>query len=365
MKFGLNFFPSFRLSDMSTADYYEQSLGIAQLADQLGYSSIKTVEHYFYEYGGHSPNPIVFLAAMAARTQRIRLITGAVIPAFNNPFKLAGELAMLDNLSRGRLDAGFGRAFLPREFDAYHLDMDESRGRFDEGIALIKRLWTEDNVTHEGQFYQLRDIHLMPRPYQKPHPPIWIASVSTRESFIWAGRQGYHLMIVPFAGGLERTAEFVQAYRIAWREAGHPTGAEQVQMSFHCYLANTHDDAIEGFKRPIGRVRGGIQRSRQLLGGTQLGQLPRLRPGGGCGPRPDLAVDDRRRRCLRRHAGRGGRASAGNPPSVRRGRAVDAGELWRPRRGGSQANHHPVRHEGHAALAGHRCCPPQLRWRQS
>ena len=253
MKFGLNFFPSFRLSDMLTADYYEQCLYIAELADTLGYSTIKTVEHYFYEYGGHSPNPIVFLAALAARTRRIRLITGAVIPAFNNPFKLAGELAMLDNLSRGRLDAGFGRAFLPHEFDAYHLDMNESRGRFEEGIAVIKRLWTEDKVTHEGRFYQLRDIHLMPRPCQQPHPPIWIASVSSRESFVWAGQQGYQLMIVPFAGGLERTAEFVQAYRSAWREAGHTAGGEQVQMSFHCYLAETHEEAIEGFKRPIAR----------------------------------------------------------------------------------------------------------------
>src|SRR5207248_5053141 len=107
MKFGLNFFPSFRASDYSTAEYFAQCLRLAERADQLGFNSVKTVEHYFFDYGGHSPNPVAFLSAVAARTRRIRPITGAVIPAFNHPVKLAAELAMLDNLSQGRLDAGF------------------------------------------------------------------------------------------------------------------------------------------------------------------------------------------------------------------------------------------------------------------
>ncbi len=253
MRFGLNFFPSFRVSDMSTADYYQQVLGLAERADALGYHSIKAVEHYFHEYGGHTPSPLVLLSAIAARTRRIRLITGAVIPAFNHPIKLAGELAMVDNMSQGRLDVGFGRAFIPEEFDAFGVSMDDSRARFDEGIAVIKRLWTEDRVTHAGRFWRFENVHLTPRPVQRPHPPIFIAAVLSAESFVWAGEQGYHLMIVPFAGSLERTAAFVQAYREAWARAGHPPGQEQVQMSFHCYLAETHAAAIEGFQRPVER----------------------------------------------------------------------------------------------------------------
>ena len=156
MKFGLNFFPSFRPSDYSTAEYFAQCLRLAERADQLGFNSVKTVEHYFFDYGGHSPNPVVFLAAVAARTTRIRPITGAVIPAFNHPVKLAAELAVLDNLSNGRLDVGFGRAFIPKEFEVFGVSMDESRARFEEGIDIVRRLWTEDRVSYDGKFHRFR-----------------------------------------------------------------------------------------------------------------------------------------------------------------------------------------------------------------
>src|SRR3989442_8352248 len=119
MKFGLNFFPSFRASDCSTAEYFAQCLRLAERADQLGFNSVKTVEHYFFDYGGHSPNPIVFLSAVAAPTTRIRPITRAVIPPFNHPVKLAAELALLDNLSNRPLDVRFRPAFIPREFEVF------------------------------------------------------------------------------------------------------------------------------------------------------------------------------------------------------------------------------------------------------
>src|SRR5262249_23125287 len=115
MKFGINFFPAFPPSQKTTAEYYAQCLRVSERADELGFSSIKAVEHYFHDYGGHSPTPIVLLAAIASRTKRVRPITGAVIPAFNHPIKLAGELAMLDNISNGRLDVGFGPPFIPEE----------------------------------------------------------------------------------------------------------------------------------------------------------------------------------------------------------------------------------------------------------
>jgi natural product biosynthesis luciferase-like monooxygenase protein len=249
VRFGINFFPSFRPEDSNTADYYDQCLRIAARADELGYSSVKTVEHSFFDYGGHSPNPCVFLSAIAARTKRIRLITGAVIPAFHHPAHLAGDLTMLDNMSKGRLDAGFGRAFLPKEFEVYGVPMAESRERFEEAIGMIKRLWTEDRVTAKGKFWQLEEVHLMPRPAQKPHPPIWIAAISTEESFIYAARNGYHLMIVPYAGKPGQLQEFVKMYRKLWAASGYDPGAEQIQVAQFCYVAENRDEARRGFER--------------------------------------------------------------------------------------------------------------------
>ncbi len=251
MNFGINLFPSFRLSQRSTAQYFDQCLRLARRVDELGFSSVKTVEHYFHDYGGHSTNPIVLLSAVAALTRRIRLITGAVIPAFNHPIKLAGELAMLDNISNGRLDVGVGRAFLPEEYAAYGLDMADSRSRFVEGVEAIRRLWTEERVTHEGRFWQFSDVHSMPRPVQQPHPPLWVAATMAEESFVYAAQNGFNLMIVPYAGGVERTSALVRTYRQVWRESGHQPGAEQLQLALHCCVAETHDEAVRAFTEPM------------------------------------------------------------------------------------------------------------------
>jgi alkanesulfonate monooxygenase SsuD/methylene tetrahydromethanopterin reductase-like flavin-dependent oxidoreductase (luciferase family) len=245
VRFGINFFPSFRAEDSSTADFYDQSIRLAARAEELGYHSVKTVEHSFYDYGGHSPNPCVFLSAIAARTRRIRLVTGAVIPAFHHPAHLGGDLAMLDNMSRGRLDAGFGRAFLPKEFEVYGVPMAESRARFEEAIGMIRRLWTEESVTAKGNYWNLEDVRLMPRVVQKPHPPVWIAAISTEESFLYAARNGFNLMIVPYAGKPGQLQEFVKAYRQQFAGPGEP----QIQVAQFCYVAGKRDEAMAGFGR--------------------------------------------------------------------------------------------------------------------
>lgn len=101
MQFGVQFFPAVDHTDKSAADYFAESLAIAEEADKLGFTHARTVEHYFTRYGGYSPNPIVFLTAVSQRTHTMRLVTGAVLPVFNHPFKLAGEIAMLDAISGG------------------------------------------------------------------------------------------------------------------------------------------------------------------------------------------------------------------------------------------------------------------------
>jgi alkanesulfonate monooxygenase SsuD/methylene tetrahydromethanopterin reductase-like flavin-dependent oxidoreductase (luciferase family) len=242
MKFGVQFFPNFKPADKSAADYFAESLDIAEEGEELGYSHARSVEHYFERYGGYSPNPIVFLAAAAARTKTMRLVTGAVVPAFNNPLKLAGEIAMLDAISNGRFDVGFARAFLPHEFRRFRISPDESIARFREGLEQIELLLTNENVSHHGRFHSFDNITSLPRPTQKPRPKFYIASTRTAESFEFAGRAGHSLMAIPI-GPLK---DLLPIYRKAWREAGHP-GDGEVMIAFHMFC---HEDAKQAREIP-------------------------------------------------------------------------------------------------------------------
>jgi alkanesulfonate monooxygenase SsuD/methylene tetrahydromethanopterin reductase-like flavin-dependent oxidoreductase (luciferase family) len=240
MLFGVQFFPDVRPDEKSAQDYFREALDLAEDADRLGYSHIRIVEHYFHHYGGYSPNPIVFLAAAAQRTRRARLVTGAVLPAFNHPLKLAGEIAMLDALSRGRLDVGFARAFLPHEFRRFGRSPDESVARFREGIEQVDALLTHENVTHRGRFHTIENTTSLPRPTQRPRPKFYVAALNTPDSFEFAGRMGYAVMAIPLVAA--RMRPLLAAYRAAWRAAGH-AGAGEVMLAFHLYCEKDGEHA--------------------------------------------------------------------------------------------------------------------------
>ncbi|WKD32285.1 LLM class flavin-dependent oxidoreductase [Streptomyces xanthophaeus] len=249
MKFGINLFPTVGPAEKSAGAHFEESLRLAELADELGFHHVKTVEHYFHEYGGYSPDPVTFLAAAAARTRRVRLVTGAVLPAFTHPLKLAGKLAMLDNISQGRLDVGFGRAFLPDEFAAFEVSMDESRARFDEGVEACRRLWSEEDVVWEGRFHRFGPVTMLPRPWQAPHPRILVATARTPASAESAGRLGYGVMLVPSINPREQVQQTIGLYRDAASAAGFKPTEEDIHMSYSCYLAEDPQEARTQGKR--------------------------------------------------------------------------------------------------------------------
>ena len=236
MEFGMQFFPDVGPSEKPAAQYFSECLSLIDLADPLGWGHVRTVEHYFHPYGGYSPNPIVFLTAASQRTRAARLVTGAVLPVFNNPLKLAGEIGMLDAISGGRLEVGFARAFLPHEFARFGVSVDESRGRFEEGLEQVRLLLEEENASHEGRFHRFRPTTSLPRPTQKPRPPFWVAALATPESFTAAGRAGHWVMAIPMAGG--KMAELIGLYRDAWKGAGHD-GEGRAMLSFHMFC---HED---------------------------------------------------------------------------------------------------------------------------
>ncbi len=272
MRVGIQFFPDIGPELKSARDYWREALHLVALVDQYDYHHVRTVEHYFLPYGGYSPNPVVFLAAAAQVTRRARLVTGAVLPAFNNPLKLAGELAMLDALCDGRLDIGFARAFLPHEFHHFGVKLDESRARFDEGVAQVRLLLEKENVTSEGRFHSFRGVTSLPRPTQLPRPPFYVAALGTRESFERAGSNGYGIMAIPMAGGAMR--DLIGVYREARAAAGH-TGPGDVMLAFHMLCHPDQRQAEELARGPINRyLRSLVDAASDWTSGARSADYP-------------------------------------------------------------------------------------------
>src|SRR6202045_4925950 len=232
MDFGIQFFPDVGPAEKTGEDYWQEALELVAICDELGYTHVRTVEHYFNPYGGYSPNPIVFLTAAAMRSKKTRLITGAVLPVFNHPLKLAGEIGMLDAISGGRLDVGFARAFLPHEFRRFGRSPDESVARFREGIEQVELLLSRENVTHLGRFHAIENTTSLPRPTQRPRPKFYVAALNTPDSFEFAGRMGYSVMAIALVA--EKMRPLLAAYREAWKAAGHP-GTGEVMIAFHMF----------------------------------------------------------------------------------------------------------------------------------
>ncbi len=248
MEFGLQFFPSVGPERVSAEQYFDDALRLVEIAEPLGYTNVRIVEHYFEAYGGYSPNPLLFLAAASQRTKTMRLITGAVLPVFTHPLKLAGEIGMLDAISHGRLEVGFARAFLPHEFFRFNVSLDESRDRFDEGIEAVRRLLEEESVTFDGRFHSFAATTSLPRPTQKPRPPFWIAAIATPASFEMAGRFGYAVMAIPMAGS--NMKHLLDIYRNAWRAAGHP-GNGRIMLAFHMFCDESAKEAARVAREPL------------------------------------------------------------------------------------------------------------------
>jgi alkanesulfonate monooxygenase SsuD/methylene tetrahydromethanopterin reductase-like flavin-dependent oxidoreductase (luciferase family) len=188
---------------------FDADLRLFELAEELGYDAVWLAEHLFSTYGLVTSTQVL-ASAVAQRTRRVRIGTAVVVIPFNHPLRTASDFALVDILSHGRLDFGVGRAYQPHEFVGLGVPMEESRPMFEEGMDVVLRAWTEERITHEGRFWTIPDpVEVLPKPVQKPHPPVWQATISP-ESFSQAARHGWNLQFAsPFT---------YRTYREVWME---------------------------------------------------------------------------------------------------------------------------------------------------
>ena len=178
-----------------------------ELADALGIDYVWEVEHHFLEEYSHSSAPEIFLAAVAARTDRIRLGHGIVQtpPPFNHPARIAERLATLDLVSNGRVDFGTGESSSVAELDGFGVDQADKRAMWEEGLRVAVRCMTEAPFTgHDGPHVRMPPRNVIPKPRQKPHPPLWVAC-SRKETIHLAAQHGIGALAFAFVDPEEAT----------------------------------------------------------------------------------------------------------------------------------------------------------------
>jgi alkanesulfonate monooxygenase SsuD/methylene tetrahydromethanopterin reductase-like flavin-dependent oxidoreductase (luciferase family) len=229
----------------SAGDVYRNNLELIRTAEELGFSSAYVAEHHFSEYGLVN-DPLIFLAAAAVQTTKIRLGTGVVIVPLYGALRLAENAAMVDVLSNGRLDFGIGRGYQPHEFEAFGIPMDEAQERTDETVRFLKKVWTEDNVTFDGKYFKVQNVSLSPKPIQQPHPPIFTAAVSP-STFARMGEQGNPILTSPNFTPLEMIKENFAVYRQALKARGSNPAEFDYPLMQQCYVAA---DEQSGYDEP-------------------------------------------------------------------------------------------------------------------
>ncbi len=228
----------------------KEQLSLMQAAEDLGFDSIWPAEHHFTEYG-YCASPAVTLGAMASVTKRIRLGTGVVVLPFNHPIRLAEDYAMLDLMSDGRIDFGVGRGYQPNEFRGFGIDQEKSRGIFNESLEVILQAWTQDRVNFNGVHFKFEDQPVRPKPLQKPHPPVWMASLS-EATFSIVGKWGFNLLCAPVFGFQGKAADdLIIKYRDALRSGGHDPATRKIGALCMVYCADTTEQARREFADPV------------------------------------------------------------------------------------------------------------------
>jgi alkanesulfonate monooxygenase SsuD/methylene tetrahydromethanopterin reductase-like flavin-dependent oxidoreductase (luciferase family) len=222
-------------------DRYETLIREVQLEEELGFKYHFIIEHQNVHFG-QLQSPMVYLAALAQRTSTIRFAQMVFATPFHHPMRFAMDTAMIDQLSRGRLEVGVGSGANRFETDRWNLDYSERRTRFPEFMEIVKKAWTEECVTYDGKYWQLDNAIALPRPYQKPHPPIWYAGRS-RESLEWAAAN--HASLGAFMRRDEEVAETFGLFRQLCKEAGHEQNMPRTYLARSAYVAETDEQAYK------------------------------------------------------------------------------------------------------------------------
>jgi alkanesulfonate monooxygenase SsuD/methylene tetrahydromethanopterin reductase-like flavin-dependent oxidoreductase (luciferase family) len=237
MRFG--FFDQLPCADsQSESQRYQDILAQIVLGDEVGFDTVWLGELHFGRSSSILASPLMVLAAAAQRTTRIRLGTAVTLLPLHSPVKMAEEAATADVLSGGRLEFGVGRGTAPVHYVGYNIPQEESRERFEEALEVILKAWTSDRLSYQGAYFHAQDLAVVPKPIQKPHPPIRLAANSP-DTFAIAGRLGFPIFASPLINPPDKLREYLGVHR----ETLKPGVRQDVALMFPVHVSDSREQA--------------------------------------------------------------------------------------------------------------------------
>ncbi len=249
----------------------------ACLAETLGFSDVWLTEHYFTGESVYNDS-LMFAAALAVKTERIRIGFAVVQTPFHHPVRLAVQLALLDNLSNGRIDVGIGKgtAYNEYEFVGHGLRSHDSRERMEETVEILERAWCEAPLTFEGKFHKLHIPAIRPKPVQQPGPPLW-RSVISPGSFAECGRLGVPILTarLPVARIKERWATYAAGIDAGGHDAAKKARLlAQSALWRNVYVAETNAQAEDELAALLVETRAHMMHVREIYNPADFAPEP-------------------------------------------------------------------------------------------
>ncbi len=231
----------------SERDVFNNALEHVTFAESVGFTNAWCLEHHFLEEYSHSSCPEMFLTACAMRTERMRLGFGIAtcVPEMSHPVRLAERAAFLDCLSNGRVEFGTGRSSTWNELGGFRSDIDNTKKFWDEYVRTIPQMWMQERFRHQGYSFSMPERAVLPKPIQKPHPPMWVA-VNAPGTEVDAGERGLGFLGLSY-GGYDATAPRFKKYRDAIENCEPVSGVvnNQIAVVNWLYCHEDHDTAVD------------------------------------------------------------------------------------------------------------------------
>jgi natural product biosynthesis luciferase-like monooxygenase protein len=237
-------------NDEDTAsDKYRLLLEGATFADRRGFSAVWTPERHFHAFGGVYPAPAVVGGALATITDRISIRAGSVVLPLQHPIRVAEEWSVVDNLSRGRVGLSFASGWHANDFVLAPQNFEGRRQVMLDGIETVRKLWRGESIAVKDGKGQPLDVRIRPRPVQA-ELPVWLTAAGTKETFVKAGELGVNLLTHLLGQELEEVAAKIEAYRAAWKAAGHP-GNGHVSLMIHTFVGTSLEEVRARVREPF------------------------------------------------------------------------------------------------------------------